>query len=145
MVIQTKDLGTIEIDEKNLINMVEPIYGFEHLKKFVLLSDTELGEEIKWLQSVEDSQVCFVLVDPRVVMEDYNPPIPKQILEKLQATRDGVLVWAIAVIPEEFRNSTINLKSPVVVNPKNHFAVQVILEQPYPIKTPLIPQEGGSI
>lgn len=145
MVIQTKDLGTIEIDDKNLISMVEPIYGFEHLKKFVLLSDTELGEEIKWLQSVEDSQVCFVLVDPRVAMEDYTPSIPKKTLHKLEAKRDEVLIWAIAVIPQEFKNSTINLKSPVIVNPQNHFAAQVILEESYPIRFPLIPQEGGSM
>lgn len=144
MIIETKDLGQIEIDENNLIKMVEPIYGFEHLEKFALLSDTELGEEIKWLQSIEDSQICFVLVDPTVAKEDYNPNVPPHILEKLKAKRGEISLWSVAVIPEQFSNSTVNLKSPVIINPNNHLAAQIILEENYSLRMPLMQQQGGS-
>jgi flagellar assembly factor FliW len=48
------------------------------------------------------------------------------------------------VLREEFANSTINLKSPVLIDSETRYAAQVILEEDYPIRAPLMPQEGGA-
>ena len=45
--------------------------------------------------------------------------------------------WLITVIPEDLRRSTVNLKSPVIVNPSSMVAAQVILDEDLPIRFPL--------
>jgi flagellar assembly factor FliW len=44
------------------------------------------------------------------------------------------------VIGETFRNSTVNLKSPIIINHKTNLAVQVILDQDYPIRQSIFSQ-----
>ena len=42
--------------------------------------------------------------------------------------------WLIMVVKDDFRERTVNLKSPVIINLKNNKAMQIILEDDYPIR-----------
>ena len=135
MKVETRDFGTIEIDERDVITFVSPIYGFESYKEFVIINDISIGTDIMWLQSLKDKDVCFVVVSPFAVMKDYNPTISRDDIAKLEAENDESLSYAsIAVIPKELLDATVNLKSPIVINHKNKKAMQLILEDEYPIK-----------
>ena len=110
----------------------------------MLLSDTNIGESFLWLQSVQEPDLCFILVDPRLTYPEYAPSLPDDAKHEL--SRKGLsnpAFWVIAVIPQEFSNSTINLKSPVLIDMDSRRAAQVILDEDYPIRAPLIPQEKG--
>ncbi|MEG1447977.1 MAG: flagellar assembly protein FliW, partial [Oscillospiraceae bacterium] len=109
--------------------------GFEAYKKFVIINDISLGTDIMWLQSLEDKNICFVVFNPFAIFEDYNPTITKEQLEKVEAQSEQSLSYAvIAVISQDIKKTTVNLKSPVIINHKNKKAIQVILDDDYPIK-----------
>lgn len=139
MTIQTRDFGRMEIQEEDVITFVSPIYGFEGFTRFVCLFD-ENNTHMVWLQSLDDSGLCFILADPAVVDGKYHPHIPKD-LDQLLGEGER-LFWLIMVVAPDFRDSTVNMKSPVVINPASCRAVQAILEEDYPIRKPLVRERG---
>lgn len=141
MQIETRDFGGMEIDPNEIIRFQEPVYGFEELTEYVLLSDDEAGDGIMWLQSVEKPEVCFVIIDPEMVGTEYKPEIPQATLEQLEVG-EMLVVRLIAVVPDNFHDTTVNLKSPVLINPEKKCAAQVILEADYPIRMRLFGEEG---
>ena len=141
MKIQTRDFGEIEISSEDIINFEGAIYGFEGYKKFVFLFQEDISEHFVWLQSIEEPQLCFILVAPEVVKEDYSPSVPSG-LDGLIGQGD-YMCWLIVVIKEKFEQMTVNLKSPIVVNPATKRAAQVILEDNYSIHHPLISKKEG--
>lgn len=135
MLLKTRDFGEIEVAAEEIVSFEGRIYGFEDYREFVFLFEESVGEGIVWLQSTEEPELCFVLIDPREVVSDYNFELPGNIGEILG---EGSLeVWLVAVIKEKFENSTVNLKSPVLVNTGTMRAAQIILEENYPVKHPL--------
>ncbi len=61
MQIETRDFGRAEINEKDIITFVKPILGFEEYTRFVMLIDDEITG-FAWLQSVEEKELCFIIV-----------------------------------------------------------------------------------
>lgn len=135
MQIETRDFGMIDIEEKNVITFKQPIFGFEEYTQYVLVSDSNMGSGICWLQSIEEKDVCFILMNPLEVCKDYAPVVMQDVLFTLQAApEDDLDCWVITVIGKTFQDSTVNLKSPIIINHKMNFAMQIILEQDYPIR-----------
>jgi flagellar assembly factor FliW len=144
MDIKTRDFGDLSIDSEALVHFRMTIYGFEEYSDFALLSDPDIGESIVWLQSVQAPNLCFILVDPKIAAENYEPKLNEETRKTLKAK--GICepaFWAIAVIPQEFSNSTVNLKSPVLIDLGNKSAAQIILDEDYPIRAPLMPAGKG--
>lgn len=139
MQIETRYFGEVEIDAAEVIHFVQPIYGFEALDDFALLSDSGVGDCFLWLQSTQERDVCFILVDPAVLDRPYSPTLPVELLAQLGgiAPRDAV-VRLVAVIPDDFTASTVNLKCPIVINTVGRQATQAMLEEDYPIRAPLV-------
>lgn len=143
MKIETRDFGIIEIKDNNIITFKQPIYGFEEYTQYVLVTDSNMGNGICWLQSIEQKSVCFILMNPLQVKKDYAPVVMQDVLITLQATpKDDLDCWVIAVIGETFRQSTVNMKSPIIINHKRNLAMQVILDQDYPIRMPVFGPES---
>lgn len=139
MQIDTRDFGRVEIEEKDIITFVEPIFGFEDYRKYVLLQNEELNAHFAWLQSVEEPMICFVLANPRAVVPDYEVKLPDEAAETLG--EGSALYFVLTVIRDPYYDSTVNLKSPIVINTRTGKALQVILEESYPIRQPLIQKE----
>ena len=100
-----------------------------------------MGSGICWLQSIEQKNVCFIMLNPLEVKRDYAPVVMQDVLILLQAVpEDDLDCWVLMVIGETFRDSTVNLKSPVIINHKTNLAVQVILDQDYPIRQAIFGQ-----
>ena len=141
MKIETRDFGEMEIDPEEVVEFISPIYGFESLRRFVLLYDDNIPP-FTWLQSIEEPRVCFIMVDPAIAAKDYAPQLPEDTKKLLQIEKTEDTVWrALTVIPHNFADSTMNLKSPVVINPANKCAAQIILEADYPFKAPLMGED----
>ena len=129
---------------KNIITFKQPVFGFEEYTQFVLVNDSNMGSGICWLQSIEQKNVCFIMLNPLEVKRDYAPVVMQDVLILLQAVpEDNLDCWVLMVIGETFRKSTVNLKSPIIINHKTNLAVQVILEQDYAIRQPIFDEEAG--
>ena len=139
MKLFTRDLGEIEIDEKDIVPFTGPIFGFEKYRRFVFLYQEEIVENFIWLQSVEEPELCFILVQPDLITDHYQPQLPKEAKTLLG---DGDwMCWLIVSLREPFQDSTVNLRSPIVVNPELRQAAQFVLEGNLPIRHPLV-REG---
>lgn len=143
MKIETRNFGEMEISEEELLEFVLPILGFEELRRFAVLFDREIGGAFAWLQSVEDPDICFVMMDPALLFEEYHPTLPLGLRQTLHAADDADLVLrCLVVLPSgegaDPNNATANLKSPLVINPATHMAAQTVLEGNYPLRAKLL-------
>jgi flagellar assembly factor FliW len=127
MVIETRDFGPIEIQDDEVIGFPDGIYGFDDSRRFALL-DTGSTAGMMHLQCVDSPTPRFIVLDPFMILEDYAPEIPPEAFKKLRAgSVEDLSLLVIAVIPQDFKASTVNLKSPIAINFKEHLGMQVIL------------------
>ena len=77
MKINSSKLGEIEFKEDDVITLSAPLLGFPDLQDFLLISDDN-SYPFLWFQSVEDTDICFILIETSTFFKDYNPTIPKR-------------------------------------------------------------------
>lgn len=123
MQLSTKHFGDIEYGADDIITFEEGLPGFIETK-FLLLADNP-GDLFQWLQSIEDAELAFVLVDVKQIMPDYKPDIEPEEIESLT---DGhpLHYLNIAVVPEDIKKMRVNLKAPIVINKNNRKGKQVL-------------------
>jgi len=145
MLIKTKDFNYINIEKSDIITFPQGVYAFEEVKKFVILKNPG-NSMIMHLQSTENEDPRFVLIDPFIIIDGYKPILPSEVLKVLKASELKELsFFVIAVIPKNIKEITVNLKSPVVINFKERLGAQVILEnKDYSVCARLFTAEGTS-
>ncbi len=137
MLVKTRDFGDVEVKQQDIITFVQPIFGFDGFKTFVLLRQDDPDIHFSWLQSTEDASVCFLTADPREILDNYEVSVKREEAEQLGG--GGLLYLVLAAIRDPIDQSTVNLKSPIALNPQTGRAMQVILDADYPIRHLLIP------
>jgi flagellar assembly factor FliW len=123
------------VDESKIVDMRAGIIGFEHLKKFVLhIQDGK--NPFWWFQSLDESAIAFVVINPFVVKADYEPVIDDNDTKLLEIKgADDVVLLTIVTIRQNPFSVSVNLRAPIVVNAKKKIAKQVILENmAYPVR-----------
>ncbi|WP_094396897.1 flagellar assembly protein FliW [Thermoanaerobacterium thermosaccharolyticum] len=139
MNIKTKNFGLVSYNEEDVLYFDDGIPGFEGLKSFILLSVDEYTP-FKWLQSLDDTNIAFVIIDPKVVVKDYKVEINEETVKLLDIKDlNHILVFAIVVIPDEIEKMTANLKAPIIINAENNKGMQILLDNDdYMIKHPIL-------
>lgn len=133
MEILTRDFGKIEISENDIINFEEKIFGFEEYSgKYIIIYDDDFNGEYAWLQSTNEPDLCFIIANSALLSDNYMPKCPKEVEKTIGS--GNYEYWLIMVIKEDIKESTVNLKSPIIINIDNRKAMQVILEENYPIR-----------
>ncbi|WP_326910454.1 flagellar assembly protein FliW [Sedimentibacter sp. MB31-C6] len=141
MIIKTRDYGEIKAEEKDIIRFTKGMYGFEDYTDYLILKDNP-EDDIMYLQSIDNKELSFVLVDPYYVFNTYKPILNEEDLSELKVNLEIELKFlVIAIIRDEIQNSVINLKSPIAINPELKIAKQVILQNTYPLRCPLFSTE----
>ena len=138
MIVKTRDFGELEMDDSAIITFTRPIYGFDTLSKYVILTDEEIGNSIVWLQSIENENVCFILMNIVDFGFTYDEEISDEIKELLKVeNKEDVIFLTMANIRDSLQDATVNLKSPVLLNTETKLACQEILEKDYELRFPL--------
>jgi len=129
MKIKTSRFGRIEINEKDIITFSEGLIGFELMKRFTIM-ESKPGSPFKWLQSLDDGELAFIIIDPRVFMRGYAPCFLRSDLDTLQlsAPQDAVM-YVTVVVPQDPKKMSANLLGPLVINPANARGKQVVLSE----------------
>jgi flagellar assembly factor FliW len=129
MTVTTKPFGTIDVDERQRIAFPNGLLGFENLKAFVLLDASQ--PPFYWLQSLDEEDIAFVLIDPAVFRPDYNADAAPEDLEEIGIRSDeDMLVFSVVTIPEQQEQMTANLQGPIIINKKTKHARQIISPNP---------------
>lgn len=142
MDIKTRDFGNIKANEDDVIKFTEGIYGFEDYKEYVILKDNP-NDDIMYLQSINNEELSFVLIDPYSIVHFFKPSLNEEDLKELKVDDEADLKYlVIAIIREEIQDSVVNLKSPIAINPEQKIAKQVILQNlEYPLRYPIFSAE----
>ena len=123
----TRHFGEIEYEPSRSIHFPQGIPGFPQCKQFLLMSENESEDTFFWLQSLEDGDVAFTLMNVYDYLPDYNPQVEEEELSDLGDVDGRALdIYNIAVIPEYARQTRVNLKAPIVINEAAGLGKQVI-------------------
>lgn len=132
MKINTNYFGELEVDENEILEFEKGMLGFEELKKFVIIKDSEIF--IEWLQSIEDT-TSFAIMDPFVADNNYSFELPEKIMKQLDIIdKEDVMIRTVVIIPEDITKIRTNLQAPIIINSKLKKAMQIILDDSYPIR-----------
>ncbi len=136
--IKTKAYGEIELSEDSLIHFKKGILGFEDYHDYYLLEMKDLPH-FYWLQSGEEKNLAFVVVNPRLFIQDYDLNIDEADKSALELTEESeILDFAIVNIPDDPSKMTLNLLGPLVVNVSNRIGLQAIsMSDQYGTKHPV--------
>ncbi|MFD2615836.1 flagellar assembly protein FliW [Terrilactibacillus laevilacticus] len=125
MNIETKYFGKQAIHENEIISFPQGIPGFLEEKAFII---QPFGEAFFILQSIKDPQVAFVVTSPFIYFKDYEVDLPDPLIEQLEINdAKEVGVFVIVHIHDPFKDSTVNLKAPIIINQRKQIGKQYII------------------
>lgn len=133
----TRLFGEIEINESKIITFEDGIIGFPDMKKFTLIFDEEKEgrPSISWLQSMDEPEIAFPVMDPLFVCETYNPSVEEELLKNLGTIKeDNLYVLVTVTVPQNIKELAVNLKAPIVINTDTRKASQIIVEDDLPVR-----------
>ncbi|ADQ41176.1 protein of unknown function DUF180 [Caldicellulosiruptor acetigenus I77R1B] len=144
-VVQSRVFGELEVSEENIIFFEEGIPAFENLKKFVIIKEDE--SPFHWLQSIEDKDIAFVIINPFEIKPDYEFDLPDEVVSKLEIdSPQDVAVFCIVVIPEDVKQTRVNLKAPIIINVNKRKGMQYLLDdERYPLRYYLFENSNSNV
>ncbi len=127
--IQTSRFGSLDIEDDKIITMATPFLGFAAERQFILLPHGP-SSAFWWLQAVGNPDLAFVVIQPAVINQQYQPAIPQHYQQELQATEQSELeILVILTIPKgQPEAMTANLLGPIALNPVKKLAKQILLD-----------------
>jgi flagellar assembly factor FliW len=117
MNFKNRRFGKLDFEGKHVITFSQGLIGFEESRKFLIVDDED-SQPFRWLVSLEDPEMSFPLLDPELVVPDYN------ILQR----EEKKSTFVVATLRERVEESTINLRSPIVIDNTTRNGKQVVLE-----------------
>ena len=141
MQITTKLLGveeTIEVSEDQLFAFDPPLGGFEENRRFALIVDEE--SPVEWLQSVEDPDVAFALLEPFLFEPDYAFELPDGDATELgMESPEDAFVRCILTLRDDPDEITANMVAPLVLCRRSHLVRQIVLQDSgQPLRRPIL-------
>ena len=144
MIIPTRQFGPVDIDDTKIISMPKGMPGFPGKERYILLSHEEIDPMIT-LQSVDDPELAFALMDPFLFLTDYPVEIERAVQEMKWAVETPEELFIYAIInasgdrPEEI---TANLSGPLLIHTGLNEGIQMIIaDERYPVKHPIFPAQ----
>ncbi len=134
MLLTTRLFGEIKAKEEEIISFTKPILGFDNCRQYLLLENESIFPTF-WLQSVDSPDIAFPVVSPYSVDEDYSIKLQAYDLEDIQLKKiEEALILTLMVVPQSISSMRTNLRAPIIYNPANKMAKQLILNNDkYPI------------
>lgn len=140
MNIETRLFGKIEIDISKVINFESGIIGYNNLKQFMIVHDSDNEDsKILWLQSLDEGEMALPVIDPLIVKPDYNPVVEDEIFKSIgEIVENEVFVLTTLTVPSDITKITVNLKAPIIINPATMRGCQIIVDnEKYLVKYPI--------
>ncbi len=142
-VLKSIRFGEISYNPQDIVGFEEGIPGFEGLKRFLLIESQDFAP-MRFFQSVDDPNISFPLLPPQTVSSGYQLEIPSKQRRQLGLhSPEEAAVLCVVTIDEDPNCSTINLFAPVVINPAQRKACQIMqFGSQYPVDAPLLTEKG---
>ena len=126
MKLSSQRFGELEISDDKIITFPEGLIGLPELRRFAIVEHSA-DTPLHWLLSLDEPELAFVIIDPTLVVGQYQVALSKVDVEKLELAEDTeTAVFTLVVIPEDPREMTTNIKGPLVINVEKMIGRQVI-------------------
>lgn len=126
MDVKTKNGTVVSVSEDRILNFPEGLFGFELYHNYAIY-DSEYPP-FMWMQSLEEQNLAFLIVDPFLICNDYELDVDDKSLLKVGIkSPTDVFVMSIVTIPQGEGPVTANLQGPIIVNKNTRECLQVIL------------------
>lgn len=132
--------GSFEVSEKSIVRFPSGLLGFPEQQRYVIL-DHDTEAPFKWLQSVDEPGLAFVLMDPATFHPDYHIDVPADALVEIkEGRRDDLALAVILTIPSDDPSRiTANLRGPLLISHTTKLGKQLVLSEEFPTRHPLFP------
>jgi len=134
LTIETTRFGQLAISQEKIVTVSGGLFGFPNDTRYIILNhDDDVRAPFRWLQSVDNPALAFVIIDPWVFKSDYAIELPDEVCDSLKISMaQAPMVLAIITVPLDPTMMTANLQGPLVINVETRQAVQAILtNSPY--------------
>jgi flagellar assembly factor FliW len=126
----TTRFGELEIEEEKVITLSDGMPGFRD-RRFILLNPAK-GGPFCWFQSLENPDLAFVVVDPAQFVPHYQVKLTREEHDKLLlGPHDEVVLLSVVTMSPDPKKITMNLQGPIVINPAQMTAMQVVMDGNY--------------
>jgi flagellar assembly factor FliW len=131
--IRTSRFGILDLPEDRVIRVPLGLIGFPGKTEYVLI-EHQKGSPFFWFQSAEKEDLAFVLIDPILVMADYEVKLSPDAMSLLKVEHDAGKVQPLQPMvivnlsKEDPKEITANLLGPVVINYRERLAMQLALD-----------------
>ena len=140
MILKTRLFDEIAVDDEKIIHFSGGIVGFPDLRNFALVHEDEKSKgNIGFLLSIEEPAFTIPVVDPLLIMPDYNPKVEDDLLTAIGCLdSQEMLVLVTITVPSDITKMSINLKAPIIINAAEKKGCQIIVEEDaYLVKYPI--------
>jgi flagellar assembly factor FliW len=136
MKISTASFGPQDIDPDTIITFPQGLPGFDECKRFKLFHSEEY-ESLKCLQSLDDSEICFSLMEPILFGHEYEMLLSdedQQLLKVENAEDLTILLMVYKAEDEDQRQAAdipmnTNWRSPIIINVTARIGLQKTLSR----------------
>lgn len=145
MQLQTTRFGQIAINPELIFTFPNGMPGFPDERRFALLNIGLDDTPFIWMQSIDNPDLCFLLVNPEAAFNQYFVTNSDAEAEQLQfAQGDELQVLCIVTVPNgDLQQATVNLKAPLWFNSQSRLALQSIVDtDTYSTRHPLFAKGG---
>jgi flagellar assembly factor FliW len=139
MLIHTINFGDMEVPDNAVIAFKEGVPGFPQIHRFAVVEMEEL-KPFQYLQALDDPPISLFIINPFLIDPTYEFKLTDADMEDVRNTNPAdMTVYAVATIPDDPSNATINLMAPIVINERDRCGKQVILhDSKYSVRHPLL-------
>ncbi|QDQ28187.1 flagellar biosynthesis protein FliW [Chitinimonas arctica] len=123
MQVVTPRFGALDIDENSLINFPQGLPGFERCQRFKLLHEEVPEPKVMWMQSLEEPEVVFSVIDANLLGLHYQLSLTdaESATIDFSGSEDLVLLLTLSRDGDEVKANT---QSPIVLNVASRQALQ---------------------
>ena len=122
---------------EDVIAFPDGLPGFEACRRFVMISSDD-DQPFQCLQGLDASRPAFLTIDPARVLPGYRLVLSPADRRRLDAQEDDALLWLAIVTVGADETAIVNLRAPIVINPRLMIGFQVMPHDClYPLRHPL--------
>ncbi|MEW5945502.1 MAG: flagellar assembly protein FliW [bacterium] len=139
MKVVASRFGELEVREEEIFTAVRTLPGFPNSSRYFFIERRNIAP-FRWMQSADEPDLTFVVVEPDKFFHDYEPRVGAFDLEEIGLGRgEQPFVLVIVVLPEDLTKMTANLKGPLMFNLKERKFKQAFIEtEKYTVRESII-------
>ncbi|HID28634.1 MAG TPA: hypothetical protein EYP19_01370 [Desulfobacterales bacterium] len=135
LTVETSRFGRLEIDESDILTACGDLIGMEGLRYFTLV-DEPSTRPFRWLQSVDHPWIALPVLSTEDLIFEYELQIGPEELNQIELEfAEDAEIYIVATIPQVILHSYVNLRAPIIINPKKKLLRQVdLVDSGFPTK-----------